>query len=43
MLAAAVRVRQQYLTVVGKAEKGTYVDDMLVGADSEEEAILLRQ
>ncbi|XP_055543505.1 uncharacterized protein LOC129729050 [Wyeomyia smithii] len=35
--------RQQYPTAVGKAERGTYVDDVLLGADSEEEAVLLRQ
>ncbi|XP_058816696.1 uncharacterized protein LOC131679970 [Topomyia yanbarensis] len=35
--------RQQHPTAVEKAEKGTYVDDVLTGADSEEEAILLRQ
>ncbi|XP_053686784.1 uncharacterized protein LOC128736332 [Sabethes cyaneus] len=35
--------RQQYPTAVEKAEKGTYVDDVLIGADSEEEAVLLRQ
>ncbi|XP_055527750.1 uncharacterized protein LOC129720315 [Wyeomyia smithii] len=31
--------RQQYPTAVGKAERGTYVDDVLLGADSEEEAV----
>ncbi|XP_055543437.1 uncharacterized protein LOC129728988 [Wyeomyia smithii] len=35
--------RQQYPTAVEKAERGTYVDDVLLGADSEEEAVLLRQ
>ncbi|XP_055527469.1 uncharacterized protein LOC129720081 [Wyeomyia smithii] len=34
--------RQQYPTAVGNAERGTYVDDVLLGADSEEEAVLLR-
>ncbi|XP_058827180.1 uncharacterized protein LOC131687146 [Topomyia yanbarensis] len=35
--------RLMYTEAVEKAERGTYVDDILTGADSEEEAILLRQ
>ncbi|XP_055645570.1 uncharacterized protein LOC129782376 [Toxorhynchites rutilus septentrionalis] len=35
--------RKQYPVAVGKAEKNTYVDDILTGAESEKEAALLRQ
>ncbi|XP_062716636.1 uncharacterized protein LOC115260563 [Aedes albopictus] len=35
--------RQQYPAAVEKAEKGIYVDDVLTGASSEEEARLLRE
>ncbi|XP_058816503.1 uncharacterized protein LOC131679777 [Topomyia yanbarensis] len=35
--------RLMYTEAVVKAERGTYVDDILTGADSEEEAILLHQ
>ncbi|XP_055633801.1 uncharacterized protein LOC129774128 [Toxorhynchites rutilus septentrionalis] len=35
--------RKQYPVAVGKAEKNTYVDDILTGAESVKEAALLRQ
>ncbi|XP_058817817.1 uncharacterized protein LOC131681123 [Topomyia yanbarensis] len=35
--------RLMYTEAVEKAERGTYVDDISTGVDSEEEAILLRQ